>query len=482
MTLVGKAAGSRRPNAPGELAFDGRLDAFVAVPLAGFVLVLIAFGGSSRADAVQIAFLRPLACLLLLFPLLRWHSKSLDQLKPILIGLSGLVVIMIAQLIPLPAWVWDGSEVRGTVAELDHLILGEPIWRPISLVPGRTLNALFSLVVPFAALVLAIRCFSSNFQPLLLIAILITVDALLGIGQVAMGRTSFLYLYEKTNPGSPVGIFANENHSAVFSAIGLIVFGKLGLRCSENKQLEGVIVWFALGAALATLSILISGSRAGLVLGGFAAASSTVSYLVFCNRSRLSGVFGRAPPWGSRKGLVLSLLAAFAFITTVLAFALLGRSPAFSGVFGQDAFADLRWRITPILQEMITDFWLFGAGFGAFEEVYHFYEPTELILPSYINQAHNDWAQLAIEGGAVSVVALIAFILSLARHYAGNTNPSPSPTFSKMLWFSILTIVSVASLVDYPLRTPTFQAVAVWLIAALLLERSSVRGSGVRSV
>ena len=269
---------ANRRGAHSKAAFGDADDFHRILALGGFALALIAFGGSSRPDAIQTALLRPLSALLLLLPLLWWQPRSLGRLKPLVLWLLALALIMVAQLIPLPTGFWTGLPVRSSVVELDQLILGERIWRPISLVPGRTLNALFGLIVPCVALIMAVRYFSSRNEALVLIAALVTVDALLGVGQVISGKSSALYLYAKTNPGAPVGIFANENHSAAFSAMGFVVVANLGLLRNRNDQPPLMLVWFGFAAALAALSIVISSSRSGLILGLFAVLSSVAVY------------------------------------------------------------------------------------------------------------------------------------------------------------------------------------------------------------
>lgn len=435
----------------------------------GFALALIALGGSSRPDAMQNAFLRPLACWLLAVSLLWWRPVSLGRLKPLLLWLLGLAIIMMVQLIPLPTWFWE-NPVRASVVELDDLILGERVWRPISLVPGRTLNAMFGLIIPCVALVIAVRHFSTKYQMLAVIATIVTFDALLGICQVIMGRSSALYFYAKTNLGAPVGVFANENHSAVFSAMGVVVFAKLALLCSRNRRQRWLLVCIGLGASLALLSILVSGSRSGFALGGFAVVASAVAYFLQLGPARGYTASSSAVTGQRRVQLAIAVLIASAFLLMAVAFVLSDRSPAYAQIFGRDGFTDLRWKLGPVFLRMIADFWLTGSGFGSFEEVYHFYEPTELLLPNYVNQAHNDWAQVAIEGGLAAVAMLLAFIVWLVRLAVQKMKSGEISSASATLWCAILVVIAAASFVDYPLRTPIFQAVIAWLVAALLLE------------
>ena len=123
----------------------------------------------------------------------------------------------------------------------------------------------------------------------------------------------------------------------------------------------------------------------------------------------------------------------------------------------------------------MRDHWLAGTGFGAFDTVYRIYEPTALLLPLYVNQAHNDWAQLLIEGGlpaAAYALGLIAWMgVTILRIARDKSNPRALVIF----WITLLIIIMVASAVDYPLRTPIFQSVSVWLL--LCLARDAKAGN-----
>ena len=133
----------------------------------------------------------------------------------------------------------------------------------------------------------------------------------------------------------------------------------------------------------------------------------------------------------------------------------------------QDAFEDLRWQVGPILGQMMANYWLLGTGFGSFDAVYMIYEPTRFQGPAYLNQAHNDWAQLVIEGGVPAILLVLGmlrwFAFALRSLYARNAAALARCVF----WTTLIAAIAVASLVDYPLRTPIFQMVGAWLVVAL---------------
>lgn len=437
----------------------------------GFALVVALLGGSSRPDAFQIAILRPAAALFLIPAL--WHLR-LEAVREaavpaILLGL--LAAWMALQLVPLPPSLWHSLPERAVVAEIDEL-LGDPDrWRPLSLVPSRTINALASLVVPISALLLALAYRMAGFHLLILLAGAGVFDAVLGLGQVLTGLSSVLYFYEVTNRGSPVGILANENHAAVLSALTLLVIARLAIRTPTH----GAPTWIRLASAPAygtvLLAILVSGSRAGLSL---AALALIVTALMVWSTSRQGKESDRRMretyvPVRSPRLFLWAFVAAIAL--TIAAFVLLERTPAFEDIFARNAFEDLRARIWPTLAEMMSTFWVLGSGFGSFEEVYHIFEPTALLLPSYVNQAHNDWAQLVIEGGVPALALLVILLGWIVTTVARMGKADGSSTMLALFWMAILAILAAASIVDYPLRTPIFQALGVWLLVVLAQDR-----------
>lgn len=456
------------------------IQALAGLVLLGLFVSMLAFlGGSSRPDAVQIAALRPLAGLFLI-PVLYWITREqLAEVKPVVMLLGAALLWMALQLVPLPPALWQSLPDREIIARLENLTGLEDTWRPISMVPSRGYNALASLIVPISALglILATRMRSKDLY--LVIAALGVVDALFGIGQVALGGRGPLYLYAITNEGAPVGIFANENHSAVFSAVALLAIVRLGLDSGLRSRMAGVGIATAAAFLVVLLAVIISGSRAGFGAALIALAASAVM-LYFSLGTREKRLGSRRPSGPAAafvkkhpKALLAGVLTIVAMLVALLAIS--DRTPGLQTAFSANTFEDLRWQLWPTLERMIGIHWFVGTGFGSFEEVYHIYERTELLQPIYINQAHNDWAQLVIEGGLPAMVMLGWFAFWIFRAIRSLVAQGDDAWAKVVFWLAILVIVALGSVVDYPLRTPTFQVVAVWLLAALVFELTRTR-------
>ena len=445
---------------------DSRNDTNRAWLLLGLFAALVALlGGSSRADAVQIAALRPFAALFLI-PAVYWLYGDRFQAAqgPLrLIGwlVSGLAIWMALQLVPLPPSVWHMLGGRDPVAALDASLGLADVWRPISMVPARGWNALAALVIPVAALLLFAATGMKERPALLLIIMVGCANALLGIGQIVGLGDGALYFYSITNTGTAVGFFANHNHSAVFSSLVLLIIAYVASRPRYGFATPAGKLVLILLFGLVFVAVLIGLSRAGFLTGMVALIASIMIYLAAgtprSDRQEPSVDRGR-------RRLVLGGLTA-GLLATVAIFAFSDRLPVLDRIAEVGPIEDLRWSLWPVLREMISIHWLVGTGFGSFEEVYHIYEPGTLLMPEYINQAHNDWAQFLIEGGLPAALLLAIFLVWLAKGLVQMLRADRAGLSDLLFWSAVFVIMMAASLADYPLRAPLFQLAGMWLTA-----------------
>jgi O-antigen ligase len=255
----------------------------------------------------------------------------------------------------------------------------------------------------------------------------------------------------------------------------MLVIARLGTDSRRLKEPSWLRLSYIPAFIIVLLAVLVSGSRAGLAMGGLALLVAGAMIWMGVSRSRRGRRDSKIQRWLVGHPRTLLLLFAIAIIALLSAFFGLERAPGLSAIMSQNAFEDLRFRILPILEQMIRTFWIFGIGFGSFEEVYHIYEPTALMFPAYVNQAHNDWAQLIIEGGLPAVAILISLFLWLANSMREILLRWKSPLIHLLFWLTSIAIICAASVVDYPLRVPAFQLAAIWLMLALALERREKR-------
>ena len=148
-------------------------------------------GGSARADAGSLVFVRPLAVLLAAFAIATFPAEKLRSYKSWIALLAAATALLLIHLAPLPPAIWQALPGRGLLAEIDRTAGLGDIWRPLSFDPIMTRNALWAMAVPCAALLLAMRLDDQGTdRSLLAVLTLGLASGLLGVMQFASG--SFL--------------------------------------------------------------------------------------------------------------------------------------------------------------------------------------------------------------------------------------------------------------------------------------------------
>lgn len=213
------------------------------------------------------------------------------------------------------------------------------------------------------------------------------------------------------------GLFANRNHfsALLFVSIPFVVYYGL---------FRGNLVSGSLGLVALLLLLLASGSRGGVLIG---LAITVISIFFLSSHSRMSG---------------LSIFAIFAGLSfyTIGAWATI-EAKEVDPAFGRGEFAR-----TTI--EGIKENWVTGVGFGNFQKAYQIYERPEMIFSAFVNHAHNEYLEIAFEGGIIAVVLMALYIVSLILIFRWIRFDS----FQKAAFLSV-SFLLIHSLVDYPLRT-----------------------------
>lgn len=442
-----------------------------ALPLvAGFLAIVFLIGGGSASDIDSLLFLRPFAALALVGG--AWLVRGKDLLAfrwPIL--LFGLTVLLtILHLIPLPPGLWAALPGRDLMARVGADAGLSAPWRPVALVPTGAWNALFSLLVPAAVMVLMIGSSDTErrraLDVILLFAVATSAVALLQI--VIQDRS--LYFFEITNFGNAVGLFANRNHQAVFLACllpALALFAAAPGRSSETRMRH---IWIGAGAALFVFPlILITGSRAGIVL---ALPAMLLSVLLF------EVSLPRTPEVRARRKRRLMIYAAIivAIVALVMVFVLFSRAEAFSRLYNSISEGESNnrlpfWRLLPA---MIWQYFPFGSGIGSFPEVFQIHEPVGLLKRNYFNHAHNDLLEVALVAGLPGILLVIlslcvygVAVLRLIRPVDAETG---AVAYGRLGGVIVL-LMGLASLADYPLRTPSLTA--LFMVAVLWMAQGA---------
>ncbi|MER8509612.1 O-antigen ligase family protein [Mesorhizobium sp. M0894] len=327
--------------------------------------------------------------------------------------LISAVALIVLQIVPLPAGIFTGLRPQ--------LLLGDP-WvgesrfRFISVGVGRTVESLLYLLAAAAFFLAILRLRAEQVSALLPFFLMgVICNGLAGAIQYSLSDDIAI---EGLLPFTiNAGLFANRNHFAalLFVSIPFVVYHGL----VRGRLLSGL-----LGLVTLLLLLLAAGSRAGVLIG---LAITVLSVIFLSARSRASGfsvllIF---------VGLSIYTIGAWTKIDV----------EAIDPAFGRGEFAR-----TTI--EGIKNNWATGVGFGNFQKAYQIYEKGGMIFRQYVNHAHNEYLEIAFEGGIPAIVLMAGyFVLLLAALARVRRDP-----LQKAALLSV-SFLLIHSLVDYPLRT-----------------------------
>lgn len=428
--------------------------------LAAFLTILWLAGGASRADVSGQVVCRFFAWIFLAALAFQANRISWRPFAP-LFGLLGLAVLASAcQLVPLPPSLWTELPGHSLLARAAEVSGQAQPWRPISIAPGATTNALASLVVPAAVLLLCANLSQlQHWRLAVLLLGFVFAGSLLALLQVSGAEVRIPLINHA--PASVSGNFANRNHFALFVASGCLLAAVIG--AARHRVHRG----FSIGALLLLPFFLLVvfgvGSRAGLLLTALAMGIALVVARKELRR--------RVDRLSKKVTIAVGLAAMSAIIAAIVASLYLGRATAVTRALELESSDDLRNRALPYVLDATQRYFPFGSGFGTFDPAYRIEEPYDLLDLTYFNHAHNDWLEVVMTGGAIGalilVLAVIWYVMSLRQLWKERGSSDLLPVAGA----GILILFMIASLFDYPARTPSGMAMLV--IAAVWLQRGA---------
>ena len=454
----------------------------VALLILGLLLlVTFAFGGSARGDELGIIVLRPGSVVALALSLYLVKAEHIRKHRFWTWWLASIVALTLLHLIPLPPALWHLLPGRELAVELDALMGSSALWRPISLSPELTRNALWSLTTPLACYFLMIQLSRQDIvRVLLLVIVLGVVSGLISVIQISQGPGSIAYFYRITNFGQGVGLFANRNHQAVLLVCLMpIGFGlatiAMKVDVGLNRAAASVVAqWgLGLGAIFVFILVMVTGSRAGLVL-------YLVAMIQVFGFARKKGYFSRKSTEAAKHRTVAGklfhdarlwfLLLPVAMVTGAL---VSGRDVAFQRLTDTSSEIEPRIRIADTLYRAISAYFPVGSGIGTFDPVFRIHEGSDLLAPRYWNHAHNDWAELLMTGGVPAVAIVAAALWWFLKFIVFNKNQKsqrPEIEAFQFVGACVLVLVALSSIVEYPLRVPILSC--LFVISIVLVSRA----------
>ncbi|WP_156357800.1 O-antigen ligase family protein [Sphingomonas sp. Leaf62] len=432
------------------------------------MFVLWLAGGGSRPDLLGQVVVRVVTFASLVVAILIGLKPSLKATWPVGAILLATLLLLLVQLVPLPQALWMALPGRGDFAFAQGLGGVPQLWRPLAIVPGATVNAFFSLCVPFVILLLISNIKENEHLWLMDLLLFLVVGSMI-LGIIQFSGAIYNNIFVNDTSGQVSGNFANRNHFALFLSIGCMIAPVWAFGGNGGVRRRGPI---ALGLILLfVLMILASGSRAGIVTG----AMSLLIGSVFV-RNGLRRVFSRPPRW-IFPALMIGTLAVVMGI--VLLSIVADRANSIDRAVALETTSDMRTRGLPVVLHMISLYFPVGAGAGGFDPLFRMHEPFSLLKVTYFNHAHNDYLEIALDTGLPGLILLAValgwWLITSIRAWRSHDNKLFQPLGS-----AVLLLVFVASAFDYPARTPLMMAViavaAIWLTKAETALRSALPG------
>lgn len=429
------------------------LEFFSSLRIAAFLLLCLLLGGTSQ-DIVPPKLVLYLTSIFIIGFCLtsKEAGRNLKQFKSMFVLLGLFLLGHIFYLLPLPSNIWSALPGRELIAEGYRTIGADLPWLPMSLTPEKTFFSLFDFLPPIAMLLMMTRV--DNIKAIELtvrmLALFTIFSVILGVLQVS--NVGDLHFYEITNDNSAVGFFSNANHMGVFllMIIPLVMSlpSFLNDRYYETSRRAFVLSIVCILSAL--LGIGLTGS-----LGGFLLILPVLAATVFIWKSGE----GRSSIY--LIGVLVSLVAAFLFDMFVwenLQSEALDKISTTHATDRQTMFANTF--------NLAKTYFPFGTGPGSFSDVYKL---AETATPKTIPHAHNEYVELLLEFGILSIAWIVVtffwLLKTIRKSFAASGLYGQIPKY-----FSVVTMVVLThSLFDYSLRTISIMTLLVFCLCVSVL-------------
>lgn len=425
---------------------------------------LFFMGGSSRTDVQSLAILNPFMIICCGVAITTLKKEIWQERKWLLAWMALIFILVVLYVVPLSeqfqkfspsgvefAAIWSAAEIPGATQTL-------------ATAPFAAWQSLFFLFAPLAVFLFSIQLNRNDLWYSLPIVILAgSISGVIGVLQLAGGSSGPFYLYRITNYDSAVGIFANRNHAAVFLACLFPMLAMFAAR-SQVRKWKGSrfqqLTAFAVAVILIPL-ILVTGSRSGMLV----AIVGLIGGVLLYN----SHVPSRGEP--NAKKASTAILAGSVLLSLVLATIYFSRAKAIERLFAQPAEAIDRREFWTSSLELFRYHFPFGFGPSSFVPSFQTTEPLALLNNSYLNSVHNDWLETVLTFGVPGIVLLVLAIAYYFRRsfllWVRLDGARNNVAMGRMASV-IIAIFAIASMSDYPLRTPALIGLAalvfVWFI------------------
>jgi hypothetical protein len=379
-----------------------------------------------------------------------------------------LTVVMVAaipvlQLLPIPQ-VWWATPPARLALSVDLMQAGVAgLQHRWTLAPAETENAIWSLVPALAIFFAAIGLRADHRRRLAqTVVLLVLFNLLFAFFQVGLPPDSILRLYQDFDPRFG-GLLANTNHQATALIIGMVMAVGLSMEARGRAAFVSTRThlhwWYAGLATCFLMTVPLSTSRAGMAI----ALPALAGALLLTGGVPLARIGHNK--WASAGALLLTLFAVVGGRTAI-------------GWMTVDESEELRHTMSSAAVAIGKLQAPLGSGVGSFIPVFEQGAPSTLWLASYVNHAHNEYAQWWLTTGwlGMLVLATVLVLLLTAGWRIVRLQGRGSQAKLAASCFVAVCAVLAHSWADYPLRTTTLMTTTAALAGLMLASLDDACG------
>jgi putative inorganic carbon (hco3(-)) transporter len=428
-----------------------------------YLALVVLLGGASAAGFSANALLQFGGAFLISWTL--WSERIDEGLGTgTRIFFVALAVLALLQFVPLPPGLWENLPGRKAVADGFTLAGFSLPWLSFSLDPWASLQSLVWWFPPLAVFV-AMRSMQGPKSRHVILALQIIAYAMVVVAAI-QASTGAAYIYASTNFGNGVGQFANSNHFGSFLLVTIALVA--GQWIHDRDPSPRIKPRFSPG-------LVLIAQLSPLIFGVFLSQSMACMMLLVPMLLGIALIY--SPKITIRWPIVFlaGVLIVIGMVWLLTSGVLANDLTAKSGTAGIS-----RGEFLATGLKILGDFSPFGSGIGTFRDLYAWYEEAGMVGTTFVNHAHNDLLELAIETGAAGLIVLVTFVWWFGRRaitiWNADRGGNPVALSATLGIAAVLT----HSLVDYPLRTAAVSSL-IALCMVIMCRSAEPTGAAAQS-